>query len=151
MMEADPACRPIRKTRYCLVDDAHAFEVDFYPGWADKAILQAEVNDPNAEGINPDQSLNAAYANNGYRPQQTGNNYSRTGQSGGKNSKRASAGSIVKLIVLIIVMMVLSRIFFSACGYCLSTGCSDFGSGSSGGYDSGYSWDSGGSDWGSDW
>jgi Uncharacterized protein conserved in bacteria len=48
-MEADPLCRPIRKTRYCLVDDAQAYEVDFYPGWTDRAMLQVELNDPNAE------------------------------------------------------------------------------------------------------
>lgn len=130
-----------RAIRYQGIDEKYAVN----------EIFQKLLEECRSRGINPDQSLNAAYANNGYRPQQTGNNYSRTGQSGGKNSKRASAGSIVKLIVLIIVMMVLSRIFFSACGYCLSTGCSDFGSGSSGGYDSGYSWDSGGSDWSSDY
>lgn len=54
MMEADPFCRPIRKTRYCFVDDAHAFEVDFYPNWTDEAILQAEVNDPNADVFIPE-------------------------------------------------------------------------------------------------
>jgi CYTH domain-containing protein len=40
---------PIRKTRYCLVDDAHAYEVDFYPSWQEKAMLQVELNDPDAE------------------------------------------------------------------------------------------------------
>ena len=49
MMEADPMCMPIRKTRYCLMDDAHAFEVDFYPAWQDKAMLQVELNDPEAD------------------------------------------------------------------------------------------------------
>ena len=48
MMEADPMCMPIRKTRYCLVDDGRAYEVDFYPNWKDCAMLQVEMNDPNA-------------------------------------------------------------------------------------------------------
>ena len=49
MMEADPMCMPIRKTRYCLVEDGRAYEVDFYPNWKDCAMLQVEMNDPNAE------------------------------------------------------------------------------------------------------
>ena len=48
-MEADPACRPIRKTRYCLVDDVQSFEVDLYPTWKDVAMLQVELSDPDAE------------------------------------------------------------------------------------------------------
>lgn len=55
MMEADPTCRPIRKTRYCLVDDTHAFEVDLYPNWQDQAMLQIELDDPKAEVKIPDQ------------------------------------------------------------------------------------------------
>jgi CYTH domain-containing protein len=49
LMEADPACRPIRKTRYCLVDDVQSFEVDLYPTWKDVAMLQIELSDPDAE------------------------------------------------------------------------------------------------------
>ena len=49
LMEADPACRPIRKTRYCLVSDAQSFEVDLYPNWKDVAMLQIELSDPDAE------------------------------------------------------------------------------------------------------
>ena len=54
MMEADPACRPIRKTRYCLVDDIHAYEVDIYPNWTDQAMLQIELENPDDEAVIPE-------------------------------------------------------------------------------------------------
>jgi len=44
LMEADPDCRPIRKTRYCLTYDNQYFEIDVYPFWNDKAILEIELN-----------------------------------------------------------------------------------------------------------
>ena len=43
LMEADPACRPIRKSRYCLTYDNQYFEIDVYPFWKDKAILEIEL------------------------------------------------------------------------------------------------------------
>lgn len=49
LMEADPACRPIRKTRYCLTFDNQYFEIDVYPFWKDKAILEIELADEAAE------------------------------------------------------------------------------------------------------
>ena len=48
MMEADPAKRPIRKTRYCLTYDNQYFEIDVYPFWPDKAIVEIELSDENA-------------------------------------------------------------------------------------------------------
>ena len=48
MMEADPAKRPIRKTRYCLTYDNQYFEIDVYPFWSDKAIVEIELSDENA-------------------------------------------------------------------------------------------------------
>lgn len=42
LMEADPACRPIRKTRYCLTYKNQYFEIDVYPFWHDKAIIEIE-------------------------------------------------------------------------------------------------------------
>ena len=44
LMEADPDCRPIRKTRYCLTYDNQYFEIDVYPFWDDQAILEIELN-----------------------------------------------------------------------------------------------------------
>ena len=49
LMEADPAMHPIRKTRYCLTWENQYFELDVYPFWNDRAILEIELNDENAE------------------------------------------------------------------------------------------------------
>lgn len=49
LMEADPAMRPIRKTRYCLTYDNQYFEIDLYPFWQDQAIVEIELSDENAE------------------------------------------------------------------------------------------------------
>ena len=48
-MDADPACRPIRKTRYCLTYDNQYFEIDVYPFWEHQAIVEIELNDENCE------------------------------------------------------------------------------------------------------
>lgn len=47
LMDADPNCRPIRKTRYCLTYDNQYFELDVYPFWQDKAILEIELANEN--------------------------------------------------------------------------------------------------------
>ena len=44
LMDADPSCRPIRKTRYCLTHGNQYFEIDVYPFWNDKAIMEIELN-----------------------------------------------------------------------------------------------------------
>lgn len=49
LMDADPSCRPIRKTRYCLTFDNQYFEIDVYPFWKDKAIMEIELASENAE------------------------------------------------------------------------------------------------------
>ncbi len=48
LMEADPALRPIRKTRYCLTWEEQYFEIDVFPFWNDRAILEIELSDENA-------------------------------------------------------------------------------------------------------
>ncbi len=45
LMNADPKYRQIRKTRYCLTYDKTYYEIDVYPFWNDKAILEVEVRD----------------------------------------------------------------------------------------------------------
>ena len=45
LMDADPAKRPIRKTRYCLTYDNQYFEIDVYPFWDDQAIVEIELRD----------------------------------------------------------------------------------------------------------
>lgn len=49
LMEADPARRPIRKTRYCLTYDNQYFEIDLYPFWHDRAIVEIELKDETEE------------------------------------------------------------------------------------------------------
>lgn len=54
LMDADPSCRPIRKTRYCLTHKNQYFEIDVYPFWNDKAIIEIEQCGNDAEIIFPD-------------------------------------------------------------------------------------------------
>lgn len=42
--QADPACREIRKTRYCLTYQGQYFEVDIYPCWDDQAMVRIELS-----------------------------------------------------------------------------------------------------------
>lgn len=48
LMDADPKLRPIRKTRYCLTYENQYFEIDIYPFWNDRAIMEIELSDENA-------------------------------------------------------------------------------------------------------
>ena len=48
LMDADPNCRPIRKTRYCLTHANQYFEIDVYPFWNHQAIVEIELNDENS-------------------------------------------------------------------------------------------------------
>ena len=41
--QADPARNPICKTRYCLAHGKHYFEIDVYPFWSDKAVMEIEL------------------------------------------------------------------------------------------------------------
>lgn len=54
LMEADTAKNQIRKTRYCFVYKDRYFELDIYPFWDDKAILEVEVSDINENIDIPD-------------------------------------------------------------------------------------------------
>lgn len=49
LMDADTSRRQIRKTRYCLTYDNQYFEIDIYPFWQDRAIVEIELSDENAE------------------------------------------------------------------------------------------------------
>ncbi|MBQ5641089.1 MAG: hypothetical protein IIV05_04695, partial [Ruminococcus sp.] len=46
---------PVRKTRYCLTYQNQYFEIDVYPFWKDRAIVELEISDENAEIIFPEQ------------------------------------------------------------------------------------------------
>lgn len=43
MQYADPARNTVRKTRYCLAYGRHYFELDVFPFWNDKAVLEIEL------------------------------------------------------------------------------------------------------------
>ena len=43
LMEADTSLHQIRKQRTCFVSDGNYFELDMYPFWDDKAILEIEL------------------------------------------------------------------------------------------------------------
>ncbi len=49
LMEADTSKRQIRKNRYCLTYEGQYFEIDVYPFWNDKAVMEIELSDENAE------------------------------------------------------------------------------------------------------
>lgn len=49
LMDSDPDCRPIRKTRYCLTYENQYFEIDVYPFWQDRAIVEIELRDEQTE------------------------------------------------------------------------------------------------------
>ena len=46
--EADPACRAIQKTRWCIPWQGRTLEIDLYPFWTRQAILEIELPEPDA-------------------------------------------------------------------------------------------------------
>ena len=55
LMSADTSCKQIRKTRYCLVYKNQYFEIDIYPFWKDKAIMEIELQTEDQEISFPPQ------------------------------------------------------------------------------------------------
>ncbi|MBQ2947028.1 MAG: AAA family ATPase [Bacilli bacterium] len=55
LMNADITKQQIRKTRYCLIYKNQYFEIDIYPFWNDKAIVEIELNNENQEITFPDK------------------------------------------------------------------------------------------------
>ena len=49
LMEADTTRRQIRKNRYCLMYENQYFEIDIYPFWSDKAIMELELSNETEE------------------------------------------------------------------------------------------------------
>ena len=43
LSEADPARRPVRKTRWCVPYEGHVLEIDLYPFWDTQAVLECEL------------------------------------------------------------------------------------------------------------
>lgn len=48
LMDADTSKRQIRKTRYCLTYQNRYFEIDIFPFWQDRAIMEIELNSEDA-------------------------------------------------------------------------------------------------------
>ena len=44
LTRADPACRTIEKTRYCVRVGDFVYEIDLFPFWKDKAFLEVEIS-----------------------------------------------------------------------------------------------------------
>ena len=55
MVEADPAYRPIHKERYCLSENGLYYEIDIYPEWKDKAIMEIELHSEDQEIVFPEE------------------------------------------------------------------------------------------------
>lgn len=55
LVEADPAYRPIHKERYCLSANGLYYEIDIYPEWKDKAIMEIELHSEDQEIVFPDE------------------------------------------------------------------------------------------------
>lgn len=53
LMDADTSKKQIRKTRYCLTFESQYFEIDIYPFWDDKAIVEIELSDENTPIVFP--------------------------------------------------------------------------------------------------
>ena len=49
LASADPKLKPIRKSRYYLSENNVYFEIDVYPFWQDKAILEIDLNSPDEQ------------------------------------------------------------------------------------------------------
>ncbi len=54
LMTADTSKRQIRKNRYCLTYENQYFEIDVYPFWKDKAIMEIELSDEDSPIVFPD-------------------------------------------------------------------------------------------------
>lgn len=48
LMNVEPGAKPVRKDRYCLTWENQYFEIDLYPLWDDRAIVEIELSEENA-------------------------------------------------------------------------------------------------------
>ena len=54
LSEADPDYRPIRKERYCLSENGLYYEIDVFPEWKDKALMEVEFHSEGQEIVFPE-------------------------------------------------------------------------------------------------
>ncbi|MBQ5952143.1 MAG: hypothetical protein IJL66_08355 [Lachnospiraceae bacterium] len=50
---ADPGARPIEKDRYAFRHAGHVFEIDVYPFWTDRAVMEVELSSEKEEIVLP--------------------------------------------------------------------------------------------------
>ena len=55
LQQGDPARRSLRKTRWMLPCGSHCLEIDLYPFWTDRAILEIELRSETEEYFIPPQ------------------------------------------------------------------------------------------------
>ena len=48
LMNVEPGAKPVRKDRYCLTWENQYFEIDLYPLWDDRAIVEIELSEEDA-------------------------------------------------------------------------------------------------------
>ena len=53
LKRADTGRKPVRKTRYCLDYMGQLFEIDVYPFWTDRAIMEIELDSEEREVMLP--------------------------------------------------------------------------------------------------
>ena len=53
LAQADPSCRIIRKQRYCLTENGLYYEIDVYPEWRDRAIMEVELRSESQSVVFP--------------------------------------------------------------------------------------------------
>ena len=54
MVQADPAFRPIHKQRYCLSENGLYYEIDIFPEWQDKAMMEIELHSEGQQIVFPE-------------------------------------------------------------------------------------------------
>ncbi len=55
LTRADPERRPVHKKRYCFTESGLLWEIDVYPFWSDRAIMEVELMDETQEVPLPGQ------------------------------------------------------------------------------------------------
>ncbi len=54
LMQADPDYRPIRKQRYCLSENGLYYNIDVFPQWNDKALMEIELYSEDQQVVFPE-------------------------------------------------------------------------------------------------
>ena len=54
LQRADPALQVIRKTRWCIPFEGHMLEIDRYPFWKDRAVVEVELGSEDEQPALPD-------------------------------------------------------------------------------------------------